>query len=153
MQRVYILMLSLLVGASGCVTAHQPSLSNAAMVPNDLKPGDTALITVVVDDRFGLVSEVNGLVQGDKTITFIFRDDGTKGDEKAGDSIWSTKVDVPFNAPPGGFTFEISAYDSNGNPIIVRDENNEVMRMSTSFTLDITYPEAEEAEEVEEAAE
>jgi hypothetical protein len=145
MQRVRILIVSVLVGASGCVTSHQPSLFNAMMMPVDLKPGDTALITVVVDDRFGLVNEVSGIVKEDKTITFNFRDDGTQGDEKADDNIWSMKVDVPFNAPPGGFTFEITAFDSNGNPIIVRDENKEVMTMSTTFTLDITYPEAAEA--------
>ena len=147
MQRTYILMLSVLVGLQGCVTPHQPSLSKASMTPSDLKPGDTALVTVVVDDRFGLVNEVSGVVQEDKTIMFNFRDDGREGDETANDQVWSMKVDVPFNAPPGGFTFEITAYDVNGNPIIVRDENKEAATMSTSFTLEITYPVTEEAQE------
>lgn len=140
MPRMYISILSLLIGVSGCVTSHQPSLSKAMMAPRDLKPGDTALITVEVNDRFELVYGVNGIVREDKTITFHFRDDGQDGDETPDDDIWSMKVDVPFNAPPGGFTFEITALDVNGNPIIVRDENKEVMPMSTSFTLDIAYP-------------
>jgi hypothetical protein len=113
------------------------------MVPDNLKPGDTALITVEVFDRLNLVESVTGIVMEDKTINFRFRDDGTQGDVEADDDIWSMKVDVPFNAPPGGFTFEISAFDVNENLIIVRDENNEAAGMTTSFTLDITYPDAE----------
>lgn len=147
MQRVSILLITIVIGASGCLTSPQPHLSEAKMVPDNLKPGDTALITVEVFDSLNLVQSVTGLVKEDKTINFRFRDDGTKGDETAGDAIWSMKVDVPFNAPPGGFTFEISAFDVNENLIIVRDENNEAVGMTTSFTLDITYPDAEESKD------
>ena len=143
MQQRYLLVLSLLIGLSGCITQHQPSLSNAMMAPNDLKPGDTALITVTVEDKFGLVDTVTGIVKEDKTITFNFRDDGTEGDATAEDNVWSMKVDVPFNAPPGEFNYIISAYDLNGNLIIVRDENNEAAGMSISFALEISYPETE----------
>ena len=137
-----ILVVTALIGLSGCITSRQPYLSDAAMTPSDLKPGDTALITVVVNDEFGIVHEVRGIVEEDRTIQFHFRDDGESGDETAGDNIWSMKVDVPPQAPPGGFTFEISAYDQNDNLIVVRDENKEAVGMTTSFTLDITYPES-----------
>lgn len=144
MQQKFLLILSIMTGLTGCITQHQPSLSNAMMSPNDLKPGDTALITVTVEDKFALVNSVTGIVEEDKTITFNFRNDGTEGDVTAEDHIWSMKVDVPFNAPPGGFNFKISAYDLNENLIIVRDENNEATGMSTSFTLAITYPDTQD---------
>jgi hypothetical protein len=141
MQQKLLLILFLVIGTAGCITQHQPSLTNPMMAPKDLKPGDTALITVTVEDKFALVNTVTGIVEEDKTITFNFRDDGMEGDIVAGDNIWSMKVDVPFNAPPGKFNYKISAYDLNGNLIIVRDENNEATGMSTSFLLEITYPE------------
>lgn len=141
MQKLYGLLILTLLTAPGCITTHQPKLTQAVIVPSKLTPGDTALITVKVVDRYNIVASVTGVVQEDKSITFDFRDDGTEGDEAALDQIWSMKVDVPFNAPPGGFTFVISAYDDNGNLIIVRDENKEAVGMTTTFTLEISYPE------------
>lgn len=132
---------------SGCAThLKQPSLAEAVMTPRDLKPGDASLITVKVNDQFGIVKTVEGRVLEDTTITFYFRDDGTKSDAIAGDGIWTMKVQVPFNAPPGGFTFEIQAFDQNGTLVVVHDENKEAVPLSISFTLNITYPETESEE-------
>ncbi len=122
-------------------------------MPHELTPGDTALITVDVSDRFNLVTSVKGIVLEDKTISFHFHDDGTDGDAVAGDKTWSMKVDVPFNAPPGGFIFEISAYDANENLIIVRDMNGEAVGMQTKITLEISYPNVDAEPIVEEAPE
>lgn len=129
---------------AGCAThLEQPSFFEATMVPSNLKPGDAALITVKVEDTFGVVSSVEGSVLEDTTIRFHFRDDGQLSDTVAADGIWTMKVQVPFNAPPGGFTFEIQAFDKSSNPIVVLDENKEATPLSMSFTLNITYPDAE----------
>ena len=139
------------VALSGCVTGlEQPAFSGATMSPQNLEPGDAAVITVKVNDNFGVVKTVEGRVLEDTTITFYFRDDGTKSDEVAGDGIWTMKVQVPFNAPPGGYTFEIQGFDQDGNLVVVHDENKEAVPLSTSLTLDITYPEAEAEPESEE---
>ena len=133
---------SLAAAISGCATAgRQPSMKGARIAPADLKPGDTAVITVEVQDRFGIVSRVEGVVKEDRTITFRLLDDGVAPDEKAEDGVWTIQVDVPFNAPPGEFEFEVVGYSDSGEVIVVRDEVGETAPLSISFGLVINYPE------------
>jgi hypothetical protein len=49
-------------------------------------------------------------------------------------------VDVPFNAPPGTFEFEVTGYDNNDEVVVVDDEHGEAAPLQTSFKLDIRYP-------------
>jgi hypothetical protein len=142
MMRWWISFAVVITVCAGCVThLEQPSLSQATMMPNDLKPGDDALITVVVEDSFKIVDRIEGRVLEDTTIRFKFRDDGKNADAVADDGVWSMKVQVPFNAPPGGFTFEIQAFDSNDNLIVVTDVNKEAVPLVTTVKLNITFPE------------
>jgi len=125
----------------GCATmTGQPSMGVAEIMPRDLKPGDTAVITVQIEDKFHIVHRVEGVVREDRTITFKFEDDGVAPDDKAGDGIWTIQVDVPFNAPPGDFHFEVSGYDINGKVLVVEDKKGEAAPLSTSFQLVIEYP-------------
>ena len=131
-------------GQAGWATSsRQPSMKAARIQPEHLQPGDTAIITVEVADRFDIVQRIEGLVREDRTITFKLRDDGITPDKDAGDGTWTIQVDVPFNAPPGDFEFEIVAYDSEGEVIVVHDENGEAAPLSISFELVIEYPEEE----------
>ena len=128
----------------GCATSsRQPSMKAARISPQHLEPGDTAIITVDVSDRFDIVKRVEGVVKEDRTITFRLRDDGVTPDKRAGDDTWTTQVDVPFNAPPGGFEFEVIAYNADGEVIVVHDEFGEAAPLSVSFELVIEYPEQE----------
>lgn len=130
------------VVCSGCASmGRQPSIGEAQIVPPDLRPGDTAIITVKVDDRFDIVKGVEGVIMEDRTITFKLRDDGIPPDQKAGDDVWTIQVDVPFNAPPGDFRFEVIGYDEAGEVIVVDDEAGEANPLSTTFGLVINYPE------------
>ena len=128
----------------GCATtARQPRMHEASIVPSQLQPGDTALVTVKVDDAHGIVHRVEGIVADDGTIRLTLLDDGVESDAEAGDGIWTIKVQVPFNAPPGDFHFTIYGYDNAGNRILIFDEMNETAPLSTSFELNITYLEQE----------
>ena len=84
------------------------------------------------------------MIREDRTITFRLRDDGVDPDQEAGDDIWTIQVDVPFNAPPGDFEFEVTGYDSDGEVVVVSDENGEAAPLSISFSLVIQYPPEEE---------
>jgi hypothetical protein len=117
-------------------------MHSAQILPTDLKPGDTAVITVQVDDKFGVVRRVEGVVKEDRSITFEFTDNGVSPDASMGDGIWTIQVDVPFNAPPGTFEFEVSGYDNEGDLVVVDDENGEAAPLQTSFSLEIRYPDA-----------
>jgi len=126
---------------TGCATiTSQPTLSSAQILPSDLKPGDTAVITVKVDDKFGVVKRIEGVVKEDRTIKFKFEDNGAMPDDEANDGIWTIQVDVPFNAPPGEFNFEVTAYDEMGEIVVVDDKAGEAAPLATSFALEIHYP-------------
>ena len=142
MNRKALGCMLIVTALAGCATSsHQPSMSAALISPDDLQPGDTAIITVAVEDRFEIVKRVDGVIREDRTITFTLLDDGIAPDERAGDGVWTIQVDVPFNAPPGDFEFEVVGYDSEGKVIVISDENGEAAPLSTSFALVIQYPE------------
>jgi len=132
----------LLVALAGCHTrARRPVIRDAQIVPAELKPGDAALITVDIADRYGIVDRVEGVVREDPRITFQLRDDGIGPDEAAGDGTWTLKVDVPFQAPPGEFELEFTAFRSDGQPILVRDADGDTIPLSGTFGMVIRYPE------------
>ncbi len=126
----------------GCATmTQQPSMSAASILPQDLKPGDTAVVTVKIRDKFNVVKRVEGVVKEDRTITFTFADNGVAPDNAASDGIWTIQVDVPFNAPPGRFEFEVSGYDERGELVVVDDKRGESVPLASAVSLVIRYPE------------
>jgi len=131
----------LLAAVSGCNTlGRQPQLEKAMITPADLKPGDTAVISVEVDDRDGIVRRVEGVVLEDPTIKLKLSDDGKPPDEEAGDNIWSLQVDVPFQAAPGDFTLELTAYRSDGTPVPVRTQESGTVPLRATIPVAIAAP-------------
>ncbi len=111
------------------------------MTPSDLKPGTTAVITVEVNDRFGIVDRVDGIVKEDPRLTFALRDDGvTPGDAKAGDGVWSLQVEVPFQAAPGEYELELTAYNSSGEVLLVRNAEGDTVPLTVSIPVSIRLP-------------
>jgi hypothetical protein len=129
-----LVLLLVVVSVAGCATMgkRQPELMQAAITPAQLKPGDTAVIAVqVAQDRHHLVHKIEGIVKDNPAITFRLRDDGEEPDAKAGDGIWSLQVDVPFQAAPGEFMLELTAFRSDGTPLPVRKEGSTGPLMAT----------------------
>jgi hypothetical protein len=129
--------------ALGCNTVKQPSIVSAGIVPPQLSPGfQRALVTVDVNDPFKIVTRVEGVVREDTNITLRLVNDGTQGDVKADDDIWSLEVDVPFDAPPGDFHVNVVAYDSDGEQVLVQDSNGDIVPLTAEFALVIDIPPA-----------
>ena len=125
----------------GCNTlGRQPRLENASIAPASLMPEQSAVITVKVVDKQKIVDRVVGVVLEDPRMKFPLRDDGVAPDQKAGDHVWSLQVDVPFGAPPGQFTLELTAFNSKGDAIVVRKSKSEEGPLTTTCTLVIEYP-------------
>ena len=116
-----------------------PEMKRVAIAPQELKPGDTAVITVEVVDRHAIVDRIEGIVRDHPEITFKLRDDGEEPDQKAGDGVWSLQVDVPFQAPPGEFFLELTAYRSDGQPVPVRDAEGNVVPLQETLPVIIRY--------------
>ncbi len=143
---VWVLALGVCVVAGvGCnAQSRQPRLVDATITPARLQPGDTAVITVQVErDRFGIVDQVRAVVREDRRMTFDLRDDGHLPDAEPGDGIWSLLVDVPFMAPPGEFTLELTAYDAAGQVISVRGPEGGEMPLSATCVFRVEHPDPE----------
>lgn len=140
-QVVYtIALVCALVSIVGCNTAsRQPQFQRAVITPNQLKPGGTAMIEVQVKDRYDIVRRVEGIVKEDPTIRLKLRDDGLEPDEKAEDNVWVLQVDVPFQATPGDFLLQLTAYRSDGTVVPVKTKEGTVP-LSTSVPLKILNP-------------
>lgn len=136
--------LTLALGAlllTGCNTlSGQPAITRAGINPELLEPGTTAVITLAVKDKQEVVQRIEGIVLEDPRITFPLRDDGQPPDEKAGDNVWSMQVDVPFQAPPGAFSLEFTAYGPDGMPISTRDKEGQVTELKQTIPINIQYP-------------
>ena len=123
---------------AGCTTIpKRPELLSAEIIPNALKPGDSAVVRVAFQDRFSIIDHVHGQIPEDPSIVFRLRDNGIDPDEMANDDVWTLLVDVPFNAPAGEFSLELTAYNSDDRPILVQNSYREVEPLKTSVTLTI----------------
>ncbi len=137
-----VLLAGCLLFLAGCNTlAGQPGLRGAAITPDTLKPGDAAVVTMTIRDRQGIIERVQGVVVEDPRITFRLMDDGLDPDAKAGDGVWSMAVDVPFQAPPGEYFLEMTAYTDNGEPVTIREKGGTLKPLQAVVPLRILPPE------------
>jgi hypothetical protein len=110
------------------------------MAPAQLKPGDTAVISVHVKDKHNLIRKVEGAVREDPNIKFKLHDDGAPPDLKGQDRIWSLQVDVPFQAPPGDYVLDLTAYRDDGTPVPVRTKEKKTVPLTASIPVIIRNP-------------
>ena len=142
MKRLAVLAVALAVAGSlaGCTTLErQPQIREAVITPAALKPGDNAVIAVDVSDKHQVVDRIVGVVREDPRVEFKLADDGAPPDEKAGDGVWSMKVDVPFMAPPGEFTLDLTAYNDLGDVVLIRTRDRGVIPLTASCRVVIEY--------------
>lgn len=163
MKRIALgwLAVTALLAATGCNTlSRQPRMLEPKIVKPDvlvtdasgdlkpdesgvLKPGESGVITVKVLDRHHIVARVVGYVEEDPRFKFKLSDDGATPDKKAQDGVWTLQVDVPFMAPPGDYTLQLTGYRSNGEPVMVRTKEGDVVPLQARFVFTVVYPEGE----------
>jgi hypothetical protein len=126
---------------AGCNTlGRQPKLRDASMSPALVKPGDTGFITVKLNDKRDVVARIEGVVRGYERMKLDLHDDGADGDKKAGDGVWTLQVDVPYEAPPGQFLVELTAYNDKGEPVLVKNEKGNVVPLMDTCEVVIALP-------------
>jgi len=126
---------------AGCGTlGGQPGLQQATINPSTLRPGDTAIVTVKVVDAHKIVDRIVAVVKEDPRMKFPLQDDGEGPDASSGDGVWSLQVDVPFAAPAGPFTLELTAYSEDGQVILIKDTELGKAPLSAVCELVIEYP-------------
>ncbi len=101
-QRVYLSNYAEFVVPDYGDVGAPPSLSDAAATPDSLYTGETVTLTVAVRDSGGGVGDVYVDLSsiGGEAVTWLF-DDGTGGDDVAGDSTYTAVFEVPTTAAQG----------------------------------------------------
>ena len=118
-------ILILLLIISGC-TGTQLTMQNAGFIPEVVSPGNDVLIVVNIEDSEGIIVKVFATLVHDKNYYALLNDKGTNGDEVAGDGLWSSSFDVPWNAPDAVYEWKFEAFTATDAVIIVTDDGSEI---------------------------
>ena len=79
------------------------------------------IISVKVIDTEGLVAAVTATVREYPAVSLDLNDNGVQGDQVAGDDVWSSAVDVPYEAS-GKYNWDFEAFDANNEPVKIDAE-------------------------------
>lgn len=124
----------------GCATSDQPVFKTVNLSPEVLYPGTSSLITVIVEDRYKVVNRIEGFVKEDPDTALMLNDKGENGDVEAGDRTWSLAVPVSRQAVPGDFEVELTAYNSKGEAVVIRDKKGDMTTLMTTLNVSISPP-------------
>jgi len=113
----------------GCAT--RLSLKQVMVDPPQITRGSKAKIIVVFKGPKSKVASVQATVRENPEITYNLNDNGTNGDEKANDNIWTAQTTVPYDAPAGMYHLDIRAIDKDNNEIVSR----ELEQLSAEVTI------------------
>jgi len=83
-----------------------------------LTPGQSALVTVAVRDEGGAVDTLAVQVVGTNLKSDLY-DDGTHGDVKPNDGIWSATLTPMEATPAGNYELIVTGFDANGLGLLV----------------------------------
>jgi len=132
----YTFFCGALAVCAGCNSlAGMPKIQEVKVQPETPHPGDTLWLMVNIKDKHGVVRRVEGTILADPRATFPLFDNGTNGDEKAGDGLWTLQAMIPPQLPPGDFEVEFAAYRSDGLPVEVRDESKKIVPLKASYLV------------------
>jgi hypothetical protein len=136
-------LITLVLSGVACQSTNKaPTMRDAVITPASLRPGESAVITVKINDHHNIVDSVIAGVKEDPRVKLSLRDDGVEPDIEAEDDVWTLKVDVPFKAAPGKFTLVIGAFRSDGQPIVVHDREAGDVPLAATATVHINYNDA-----------
>jgi len=97
-------------------TGSPPVIDAVVSIPEPINPPTTLFVVATVSDPDGLVNILRVEITTPAGDTFSMFDDGEQlGDQVAGDGDYTAAFDVPAGVPEGVQTFEIRAFDRNGN--------------------------------------
>jgi hypothetical protein len=75
--------------------------------PAVVGPGETILLSVEFEGLQNRILLVRASIREANNMSFMLNDDGSNGDRAAGDNIWSYAVEIPADAIPGEFHFDL----------------------------------------------
>ncbi|MFM1919769.1 MAG: hypothetical protein RLZZ303_1403 [Candidatus Hydrogenedentota bacterium] len=114
------------------------TLGSVVVEPASVTPGQVLRVTVAVKDQDRVVDTVAANMRNNgKEFTFDLFDDGSHGDEAAGDGVRSVNVAVPGAATPGEYEIVFFAYDAAGNQVTLPNAHGEPEPVTASAKVTV----------------
>lgn len=113
----------------------QLGLRDLEVEPRAVKRGNPVLATVKLSDPDHVVDTV-AVSLGDAT--FDLYDDGTNGDSKAVDGVWSRLLPVAETTDTGEQSLKARAFDVHGDRILVAGADGKVVPLSAEGKVTVT---------------
>jgi len=113
-----------------------PNVSGFSVEPTSAQPGEAVLATVELRDPDDVVDTMAFAVDGLEDQSFDLFDNGSHGDAKAGDGVWSARLPLPGSLAPGAYTLDLAAYDRYGDPIMVETPDG-IVPLQSRTTLKV----------------
>jgi len=132
------LILMVLAVITGCA-GQRLAMMDARIDPAKLSPGDESIICVRVIDTQGVVAAVTATVREEPDIILDLNDSGEKGDEVAGDGVWSIAFDIPYEASEGEYNGDFEAFDANGDPVKVTTKEGGEEPLTAEASVEVVY--------------
>jgi hypothetical protein len=112
-------------------------IKKVAAQPTELEAGDSLLLSVDFEGSKKNVLIALAKFREATDLKYSLNDDGINGDEKAGDQVWSSLIQVPSYAPKGQFHFDILALDKDLNGIYLPGTMNDEKREQGSLVFSV----------------
>jgi hypothetical protein len=106
--------------------------------PASVKAGDTITVLVKASDPNGEIDTVGAQLDRDSGVAFDLFDNGSHGDTKAGDGIWTRVTEVPADLAAGAYQITIEAYDAHGDPLEAKDAQGAKTPVTAQVELTLT---------------
>ena len=112
-------------------------IKEAQFVPSKVRPGDKVMFKIVVEDSEGVIDNIKSTWQRDSNFQVELNDKGEKGDKVAGDGVWSSTFNVPWNAPANVYYWDFTAHDESGSLIKISNENDEQKALKETVSVEV----------------
>jgi hypothetical protein len=130
-----LMMLVIIVGCAGTKLAMMEAKNDPAKV----SPGDMMTVSVRIVDSKGVVESVTATVREAQEIRLYLNDKGEDGDETAGDGVWTFGMEVPYEAQPGVYHWDIEAFDANSRPVKVTIKGGGEDTLTAEVAVEVLY--------------
>jgi hypothetical protein len=115
------------------------TLTHMSVEPPTVLAGAVLRVSVKVQDKENRVDTIGAnLHSAGKEFTFDLFDNGSHGDDTAGDGTWTVNVAVPGAATPGEYILTLYAYDATGERIALPNAAGELEAVSIASPLTVT---------------
>jgi len=114
----------------------QPGLAAFMAEPDVARAGDKVWLSILVLNGVGVVDTVSATVNETGRQIELY-DNGEHGDPIAGDGQWSAEVVMNPDLPAGRYPLTILAFNANGQPVTVDNEDGGSRELSQTVTLEV----------------